>query len=46
MLLARGNPLTLLQRPISAGLLLFAAVLLAAVLLPKIRKSREEAFQD
>jgi putative tricarboxylic transport membrane protein len=46
MLLARGNPLTFLQRPISAGLLLFAAVLLAAVLLPKIRKSREEAFQD
>jgi putative tricarboxylic transport membrane protein len=46
MLLARGNPLTFLQRPISAGLLLLAAVLLAAVLLPKIRKSREEAFQD
>ncbi len=46
MLLARGNPLTFLQRPISAGLLLFAALLLAAVLLPKIRKGREEAFQD
>jgi putative tricarboxylic transport membrane protein len=46
MLLARGNPLTFLQRPISAGLLLLAAVLLAAVLLPKIRKGREEAFQD
>jgi putative tricarboxylic transport membrane protein len=46
MLLARGNPLTFLQRPISAGLLLFAAVLLVAVLLPKIRKGREEAFQD
>ena len=46
MLLARGNPLTFLQRPISAGLLLTAAVLLAAVLLPKIRKGREEAFQD
>jgi putative tricarboxylic transport membrane protein len=46
MLLARGNPLTFLQRPISAGLLLLAAVLLIAVLLPKIRKGREEAFQD
>jgi putative tricarboxylic transport membrane protein len=46
MLLARGNPLTFLQRPISAGLLLFAAVLLVAVLLPKIRKGREEVFQD
>jgi len=46
MLLARGNPLTFLQRPISACLLLLAAALLAAVLLPKIRKGREEAFQD
>ena len=46
MLLARGNPLTFLQRPISAALLLTAAILLAAVLLPKIRRSRDEAFQD
>ncbi len=46
MLLARGNPITFLQRPISAGLLLTAAVLLAAVLLPKIRHSREQAFQE
>ena len=46
MLLARGNPITFLQRPISAGLLLTAAVLLAAVLLPKIRRSREQAFQE
>jgi putative tricarboxylic transport membrane protein len=46
MLLARGNPITFLQRPISAGLLLAAAVLLAAVLLPKIRRSREQAFQE
>jgi TctA family transporter len=46
MLLARGNPMTFLQRPISAGLLLVAAVLLAAVLLPKIRRGRDEAFQE
>jgi len=46
MLIARGNPLTFLQRPISAGLLLTAIVLLGAVLLPKIRKGREEAFQE
>jgi putative tricarboxylic transport membrane protein len=46
MLLARGNPTTFVTRPISAGLLFGAVVLLAAVLLPKIRKSREEAFQE
>jgi TctA family transporter len=46
MLLARGNPMTFLQRPISAGLLLVAAIMLAAVLLPKIRKGRDEAFQE
>jgi TctA family transporter len=46
MLLARGNPMTFLQRPISAGLLLVAAIMLAAVLLPKIRQGRDEAFQE
>src|SRR5262245_24902951 len=46
MLLARGNPMTFLTRPISAGLLFVAIILLAAVLLPKIRKGREEAFQE
>jgi putative tricarboxylic transport membrane protein len=46
MLLARGNPITFLERPISAALLLTAAVLLAGVLLPKIRKGREAAFQE
>jgi putative tricarboxylic transport membrane protein len=46
MLLARGNPMTFLQRPISAGLLLVAAIMLAAVLLPKIRRGRDEAFQE
>jgi putative tricarboxylic transport membrane protein len=45
MLLARGNPMTFLERPISAALLLTAAVLLAGVLLPKIRQGRDEAFR-
>ena len=30
MLLARGNPLLLLERPVTAGLLLLSAVLLAS----------------
>ena len=46
MLIARGNPLALLERPVSAGLLITAVVLLAGVLLPKIRRGRDEAFQE
>ncbi len=46
MLLARGNPMTFIERPISAALLLTAGVLLAGVLLPKIRRGRDEAFRD
>lgn len=46
MLLARGNPVALLERPVTAGLLLISAVLLASVLLPKLRKGREEAFRE
>jgi len=46
MLLARGNPMTFIERPISAGLLLVAVVMLASVLLPKIRRRREDAFQE
>ena len=46
MLLARGNPLALLERPVTAALLLLSAVLLASVLLPKLRKGRDEAFRE
>jgi putative tricarboxylic transport membrane protein len=46
MLLARGNPMTFIERPISAGLLILAFVMLASVLLPKIRRRREDAFQE
>jgi putative tricarboxylic transport membrane protein len=46
MLLARGNPMTFIERPISAGLLILALVMLASVLLPKIRRRREDAFQE
>jgi putative tricarboxylic transport membrane protein len=45
MLLSRGNPWTFVQRPVSCALLLVAAAVLAAVLLPKIRQGREEAFR-
>jgi len=46
MLLARGDPTTFLTRPISAGLLTAAVVLLVVIGLPNIRRKREEAFQE
>ncbi len=46
MLLSRGNPITFIERPLSAGLLAAAAGLLLLVVLPQFRKTREEAFQE
>ncbi len=46
LLLARGDWTTFLQRPLSAGLLAVAALLVLAVLLPAIRRGREAAFQE
>jgi putative tricarboxylic transport membrane protein len=46
MLIARGDPTVFVTRPISAGLLLVAAVLLALALLPMIRKRRDEVFVE
>jgi TctA family transporter len=46
LLLARGDPTVLITRPISGTLLAVAAVLLALVLLPILRKTREDAFQE
>ena len=46
LLLAKGSPAVLVTRPISATMLVLAAIALATVLLPALRKKREEAFQD
>jgi putative tricarboxylic transport membrane protein len=46
LLFSKGDPLVLVTRPVSAGLLLVAAVLLTAVLLPAIRRGRKVAFQE
>jgi TctA family transporter len=46
MLIAKGNAMVLVTRPISATLLAVSAVALVAVLLPALRRKREEAFQD
>ena len=46
LLLSRGNWGELVTRPISAGLLVAAALLLVVVLSPAVRSKREEAFVD
>ena len=46
MIVARGDPLWLLTRPISGGLLVLAAVVLAIVVLPAVSKKREDVFQE
>ena len=46
MLLSDGDPLILIQRPISAILIAAALGLLVLTIIPCIRKTREEAFQE
>jgi putative tricarboxylic transport membrane protein len=46
MLLSRGDPMTFLNRPLSATLLGIALLLLIIIMLPAIRKKREEAFVE
>jgi putative tricarboxylic transport membrane protein len=46
MVLSDGNWLVFVQRPISLGFLLLAAVLLFATALPNVRRKREEAFRE
>ena len=46
LLLARGDFTTFLTRPLSLGLLIAAAVLVIIVLLPAVKKTREEAFVE
>jgi TctA family transporter len=46
LLLSRGDWTTFATRPLSAGLLLAALALVVIVMLPSIKKKREEAFQE
>jgi TctA family transporter len=46
MLLSRGDPMTFLNRPLSATLLGVSLLLLIIIMLPAIRKKREEAFVE
>ncbi|MFC7297658.1 tripartite tricarboxylate transporter permease [Herminiimonas aquatilis] len=46
LLLSRSDPMVFLTRPISATMLAMAVLALAVVLLPALRKKREEAFKE
>jgi putative tricarboxylic transport membrane protein len=46
LIISRGEMITFVDRPISAGLLAVAVILLALALLPTIRKGRDEVFVE
>jgi len=46
LLLSRGDPFVFVHRPISAGLLIAAVLLVLLIGLPNIRKKRAEAFVE
>ena len=46
LLLSRGDPTVFATRPISAGLLSAAVLLVLVIAVPNIRSQREEAFQE
>jgi putative tricarboxylic transport membrane protein len=46
MLIAGGDPAIFVSRPISAGLLAIAVILVASILAPSLRDKREEVFRE
>jgi len=46
LLLSRGDWTTFATRPLSAGLLLASLAMVVVVMLPSIKKKRQEAFQE
>ncbi len=46
LLLAKGDPMTFITRPVSAILLAVALVSVVVVMLPALRQKREEAFRE
>ncbi len=46
MIIARGDPTVFLTRPLSAALMVLAALVLIVVFLPAVAKKREEVFQE
>ena len=46
LVISRGDPMVFLERPISAVLLAMTLAVVALIVLPQFRKTREEAFQE
>ena len=46
LVLSRGDPVIFVDRPISAALLVAALAVVALIVLPQFRRTREEAFQE
>ncbi len=46
LLLTKGDPTVFIRRPISATMLVIAVLAMISVVLPALRKKREEAFAD
>jgi len=46
MTISRGDPTVFFTRPLSAGLLIVAVLVLVVVFLPSVRKKRDEVFQE
>ena len=46
MIISRGDPTVFVTRPISAALLAFSVIVLVIVLLPAVRRKREEVFVE
>ncbi|WP_020185406.1 tripartite tricarboxylate transporter permease [Methylopila sp. 73B] len=46
MTISRGDPTVFFTRPLSAGLLVVAVLVLVVVFLPSVRKKRDEVFQE
>jgi TctA family transporter len=46
LVLSRGDPRIFIDRPIAAGLLAATLLLLIAVIVPNVRRVREDAFAE
>ena len=46
LVISRGSFMTFVERPLSAGLLVLALIMVVIAVLPNIRKSREQVFQE
>jgi len=46
MILSRGDPIIFVERPLSAALLVFSAIMLAIIVLPAISRKRQEVFVE